>query len=32
MSSGLTDRMLEVQEIQAGKFVTVNAAPTQFAK
>jgi ABC-type branched-subunit amino acid transport system substrate-binding protein len=32
MSSGLTDRMLEVQEIQAGKFVTVNAAPTQFTK
>ncbi len=32
MSNGLTDRMLEVQEIQAGKFVTVNAAPTQFAK
>jgi branched-chain amino acid transport system substrate-binding protein len=32
MSSGLTDRMLEVQEIQAGKFVTVNPAPTQFSK
>lgn len=32
LSNGLTDRMLEVQEIQAGKFVTVNAAPTQFAK
>jgi ABC-type branched-subunit amino acid transport system substrate-binding protein len=32
MANGLTDRMLEVQEIQAGKFVTVNAAPTQFAK
>lgn len=30
--NGLTDRMLEVQEIQAGKFVTVSAAPTQFAK
>jgi branched-chain amino acid transport system substrate-binding protein len=32
MSTGLTDRMLEVQEIQPGKFVTINAAPTQFAK
>lgn len=32
MNNGLTDRMLEVQEIQAGKFVTVNAAPTQFGK
>jgi branched-chain amino acid transport system substrate-binding protein len=32
MANGLTDRMLEVQEIQPGKFVTVNAAPTQFAK
>lgn len=32
MNNGLTDRMLEVQEIQAGKFVTVNTAPTQFAK
>ncbi len=32
LSNGLTDRMLEVQEIQAGKFVTVNAAPTQFSK
>jgi len=31
-ANGLTDRMLEVQEIQAGKFVTVSAAPTQFAK
>lgn len=30
--NGLTDRMLEVQEVQAGKFVTVSAAPTQFAK
>lgn len=30
--NGLTDRMLEVQEIQAGKFVTVSAAPTQFTK
>jgi ABC-type branched-subunit amino acid transport system substrate-binding protein len=32
MSNGLTDRMLEVQEIQAGKFVTVNAAPASFGK
>ncbi len=32
MSNGLTERMLEVQEIQAGKFVTIDAAPTQFAK
>jgi branched-chain amino acid transport system substrate-binding protein len=32
MSNGLTDRMLEVQEIQAGKFVTVSAAPTSFGK
>lgn len=31
-ANGLTDRMLEVQEIQAGKFVTVSAAPTQFPK
>jgi branched-chain amino acid transport system substrate-binding protein len=31
-SNGLTDRMLEVQEIQAGKFVTVSAAPSQFVK
>lgn len=31
-ANGLTDRMLEVQEIQAGKFVTVSAAPTQFTK
>lgn len=30
--NGMTDRMLEVQEIQAGKFVTVSAAPSQFAK
>jgi len=30
--NGLTDRMLEVQEIQAGKFVTVSPAPSQFAK
>ena len=32
MSNGLTERMLEVQEIQAGKFVTISAAPTSFAK
>ena len=31
-ANGLTDRMLEVQEIQAGKFVTVSPAPAQFAK
>ena len=30
--NGLTDRMLEVQEVQAGKFVTVSAAPSQFTK
>lgn len=30
--NGMTDRMLEVQEIQAGKFVTVSPAPAQFAK
>lgn len=30
--NGLTERMLEVQEIQAGKFVTVDAAPTSFPK
>ncbi len=30
--NGLTDRMLEVQEIQAGKFVTVSPAPSQFTK
>jgi ABC-type branched-subunit amino acid transport system substrate-binding protein len=30
--NGLTDRMLEVQEVQAGKFVTVSPAPSQFAK
>ncbi|MEP7350592.1 MAG: penicillin-binding protein activator [Sphingorhabdus sp.] len=32
MSNGLTERTLEVQEIQAGKFVTINAAPAAFAK
>jgi len=31
-ANGLTDRMLEVQEIQAGKFVTISPAPSQFAK
>lgn len=31
-TNGLTERMLEVQEIQAGKFVTVSPAPNQFAK
>ena len=31
-ANGLTDRMLEVQEIQAGKFVTVSPAPSQFVK
>lgn len=30
--NGLTDRMLEVQEIQAGKFVTISPAPSQFGK
>jgi len=30
--NGMTDRMLEVQEIQAGKFVTVSPAPSQFVK
>ena len=32
MPNGLTERMLEVQEIQAGKFVTINAAPASFGK
>ena len=32
MPSGLTERMLEVQEIQSGKFVTISPAPAQFAK
>ncbi len=32
MPNGLTERSLEVQEIQAGKFVTINAAPTNFGK
>lgn len=32
MPNGLTERTLEVQEIRAGKFVTINAAPTAFVK
>ena len=32
MPNGLTERTLEVQEIQAGKFVTINAAPTAFGR
>ena len=32
MANGLTERTLEVQEIQAGRFVTINAAPTAFVK
>lgn len=32
MPNGLTERMLEVQEIQSGKFVTISPAPAQFAK
>ena len=32
MPNGLTERMLEVQEIQSGKFVTISPAPTQFVK
>lgn len=32
MPNGLAERSLEVQEIQAGKFVTINAAPTTFGK
>lgn len=32
MGNGLTERMLEVQEIQAGKFLTVDAAPRSFGK
>lgn len=31
-SNGLTERMLEVQEIQAGKFVTIDPAPASFAR
>jgi branched-chain amino acid transport system substrate-binding protein len=30
LANGLTERTLEVQEIQAGRFVTINAAPTAF--
>ncbi len=32
MPNGLTERALEVHEIQAGKFVTINAAPRAFVK
>jgi branched-chain amino acid transport system substrate-binding protein len=32
MANGLTERTLEVQEIQAGKFVTIDAAPKAFVK
>jgi branched-chain amino acid transport system substrate-binding protein len=32
LSNGLTERMLEVQEIQAGKFVTIDPAPAQFVR
>lgn len=32
MTNGLTERTLEVQEVQAGKFVTIDAAPTAFVK
>lgn len=32
MANGLTERTLEVQEIQAGKFVTISAAPKAFVK
>ena len=32
MPNGLTERTLEVQEIQAGKFVTINAAPAAFGR
>lgn len=32
MANGLTERMLEVQEIQSGKFMTISAAPTSFGK
>jgi branched-chain amino acid transport system substrate-binding protein len=30
-ANGMSERMLEVQEIQAGKFVTIDAAPKAFA-
>jgi branched-chain amino acid transport system substrate-binding protein len=32
MPNGMSERMLEVQEVQAGKFVTVDAAPKAFGK
>ncbi len=32
MPSGLSERMLEVQEVQPGKFVTIDAAPKVFAR
>ena len=32
MANGLTERQLEVQEIRAGDFVTISAAPTAFVK
>lgn len=32
MPNGLTERTLEVQEVQAGKFVTIDAAPKAFVK
>lgn len=32
MPNGLTERTLAVQEIQAGKFVTINAAPAAFGR
>jgi branched-chain amino acid transport system substrate-binding protein len=32
MPNGMSERMLEVQEIQAGKFVTIDAAPKAFTQ
>lgn len=32
MPNGMSERMLEVQEIQAGKFVTIDPAPQAFAR
>lgn len=32
LPSGLSERMLEVQEVQAGKFTTIEAAPKTFTK
>ncbi len=32
MPNGMSERMLEVQEVQAGRFVTVDAAPKAFGK